>query len=127
MSSLPERIRDVSTLGSIEIFTPKPDRSLWYFRDVLGMEVVHAEGGWVYLRGYGDFAVSTLKLTGAKRAGVGTIAWRAVSPAALERRALALDAAGLGVGWSDQAFGRGRTYHFKDPDGHAMALYYDEQ
>ena len=127
MAGLPERVRDVSTLGSIELLTPKPDRSLWYFKDVLGMEVVHAEGSSTYLRGYGDFAVSTLKLTGAKGAGVGTVAWRAVSPAALDRRVRALEAAGLGVGWSDKDFGRGRTYHFKDPDGHAMAIYYDEQ
>lgn len=119
-------MHDVATLGSIELLTPKPEQSLWYFRDVLGMEAVYEERESVYLRGYGDFAASTLKLTAARHAGVGTVAWRATSRAALERRAQALDQAGLGLRWSDGDFGRGRSYHFRDPDGHAMAMYYDE-
>jgi catechol 2,3 dioxygenase len=127
VASSVEPIRDIATLGSIELLTPKPDRSLWYFKDVLGMEVVHAEGSSVFLRGYGDYAASTLKLTGADQAGVGTVAWRAISSAALDRRARALEQAGLGLRWSEKDFGRGRTYHFRDPDGHSMAIYYDEQ
>ena len=51
------------------------------------MEKVHSEGQSVYLRGSGDYAASTLKLTEAKAGGIGTISWRAFSPAALERRA----------------------------------------
>ena len=35
-----EPIHDIAHLGSVELLTPKFDRSLWYFRDVLGMEVV---------------------------------------------------------------------------------------
>jgi catechol 2,3-dioxygenase len=122
-----EFVRDIATLGSIELLTPKADQSLWYFKHVLGMEVADAEGDSVYLRGYGDFAVSTLKLTAAKQAGVGTIAWRAASPAALERRVAALQAHGSGERWSEKDFGRGPTYHFRDPDGHRMAVYYEEQ
>ena len=127
MAAAPEPVRDIATLGSIELLTPKPQQSLWYFRDVLGMEVAHTDGNSVYLRGYGDFAVSTLKLTGAKHSGVGTITWRAASPAALQRRARALEARGLGVRWSENDFGRGPTYHFRDPDGHSMGVYYEEQ
>ena len=127
MTNAHEPIHDIATIGSIEIFSPKPDRSLWYFKDVLGMEAAHTEGDSVYLRGYGDFALYTLKLTANKAAGPGTIAWRAVSPAALERRVKALEAAGLGGRWSERDFGRGRTFHFRDPDGHAMAIYYDEE
>ena len=36
-----EPIHDIAHLGSVELFTPKPDKSLWYFRDLLGMEPVH--------------------------------------------------------------------------------------
>jgi len=122
-----EPIHDIATLGNIELLTPKPEKSLWYFRDVLGMEVVHEAGSKVYLRGYGDFAASTLTLTAAKHAGIGTVAWRTVGDAALDRRVRALSAAGLGVGWSESDFGRGRTYNFRDPDGHPMAVYYDEK
>ena len=69
MTATPERIQDIAHLGSVELLTPKLDRSLWYFKDVLGMEVVHVDGQSVYLRGYGDHAASALKLTAAAEAG----------------------------------------------------------
>ena len=122
-----EPVRDVAHFGHIELFTPKPAESLFYFQELLGMAVVHQEGPSFYLRGYGDYAASTLKLTEAKESGVGRIAWRAVSPAALERRAKAIEDAGLAVGWSNGDFGRGRTFQFHDPDGHPMEIYYEEQ
>jgi catechol 2,3-dioxygenase len=127
MADRPEPIQDVAHLGSVELLTPQPERSLWYFRDVLGMELVHTRGGSAYLRGYGDYAVTSVKLTAAGQAGVGTVAWRAVSPAALARRARAIERAGLGLGWSDGDYGRGPSYRFRDPDGHAMEVYYEEQ
>ena len=127
MAAAPEPIHDIAHLGSVELFTPKPEQSLWYFRDLLGMEPVHQSGASVYLRGYGDYATSTLKLTGAKDAGVGVVSWRAASPQALERRAAALEADGLGIGWTNGDYGRGRSYRFHDPDGHTMEIYYEEQ
>jgi catechol 2,3-dioxygenase len=122
-----EPIRDIAHLGHVELFTPKPDESLYYFAELLGMEQVHAEGRSAWLRGYGDYAASTLKLTEAAKPGVGRLAWRTVSPQALERRVAAVEAAGLGVGWSNGDYGRGPSYRFRDPDGHEMELYYEEQ
>src|SRR5690554_447737 len=127
MTERGEPIHDVAHLGSVELLTPAPERSLWYFRDLLGMEPVHVSGPSVYLRGYGDYATSTLKLTAAADAGVGCVSWRTTSPQALERRAKAIEAAGLGLGWTNGDFGRGRSYRFRDPDGHVMELYYEEQ
>jgi len=126
MTDRPERIQDIAHLGSVELLTPQPARSLWYFRDMLGMEIVHRSGQSAYLRGYGDYATSTLKLTEAKAPGVGCISWRAVSPQALARRAAAIEKTGLGLGWTESDFGRGRSYRFKDPDGHRMEIYYEE-
>jgi catechol 2,3-dioxygenase len=127
MAAAPEPIHDIAHLGSVELLTPKPEQSLWYFRDLLGMEPVHQSGPSVYLRGYGDYATSTLKVTGSRAAGVGCISWRAASPQALERRARAIEEAGLGIGWTNGDFGRGRSYRFRDPDGHTMEIYYEEQ
>ena len=115
MSAQPEPIHDIAHLGSVELFTPKPEKSLWYFRDLLGMEPVHQSGNSVYLRGYGDYATSTLKLTAAADAGVGCISWRCLSPQSLERRAKEIEQAGLGLGWSNGDFGRGRSFRFRDP------------
>jgi catechol 2,3-dioxygenase len=122
-----EPINDIAHLGHVELLTPKPDESLWYFSDILGMENVHQEGRSVYLRGYGDYATTTLKLTEADDAGVGHISWRAVSEPALERRVQAIEASGLGIGWTNGDFGHGKSYQFNDPDGHLLEIYYDEQ
>lgn len=127
MNDQPEPIQDIAHLGGVELFTPRPERSLWYFRDVLGMEEVHREGRTVYLRAYGDYALSTLRLTEAPAAGVARVSWRAASPAALMRRVEAIAATGQGEGWSNGDFGRGPAYRFRDPDGHPMEVYYEEQ
>lgn len=123
----PEPIRDIAHLGHVELNTPRPSESLWYFRDLLGMEVAHEEGQSVYLRGYGDYATTTLKLTEAKEAGVAHIAWRTVSPQALDRRAKAIEESGYGLGWSNGDFGHGKCYRFRDPDGHLQEVYYEEE
>jgi len=120
-------LHDIAHLGSVELLTPAFDRSLWYFHDLLGMEVVQRTATAAYLRGYGDHAATTLKLTAAPGPGVGCVAWRATSPEALERRAVALQEAGLGIGWTNGDFGRGRSFRFHDPDGHVMEVYWEEQ
>ena len=127
MTGTDERLHDIAHLGAVELLTPKPEQSLWFFRDVLGMELVHQESGAAWLRGYGDHAAATLKLSSAPQPGVGTIAWRADSAAALERRAEALAAAGFGDGWGNGDYGRGPSYRFRDPDGHRMEVYFEEQ
>jgi len=67
-----ERIQDVAHLGRMELLTPKLDRTRWYFETLLGMEVAHAAGKSLYLRGYGDYAASTLKLTESDRPASGS-------------------------------------------------------
>jgi catechol 2,3-dioxygenase len=121
-----ERIQDVAHLGRMELLTPKLDRTRWYFETLLGMEVAHAAGKSLYLRGYGDYAASTLKLTESDRPGIGFISWRTASPEALERRVKAVQGAGLGERWDEGEFGRGPAYRFRDPDGHRMEIYYEE-
>ncbi len=121
-----EPIHDVACLGHVELLTPRLDRSVWYFRDVLGMEVTHTTGTSIHLRGYGDHAVSCLKLTPADQPGIGCMSWRAASQPALERRVRALAAIACGDGWVPEDGGRGRAFRFRDPDGHRMEIYYEE-
>src|SRR4051812_10967915 len=92
-------IQDIAHLGHVEILTPRPEESLWFFKKVLGMEETTRQGQSVYLRAWGDYECHTLKLTEARQAGLGHVGWRSVSPQALERRAQALDAHGAGLGW----------------------------
>nr|BBH95777.1 catechol 2,3-dioxygenase [Thermogemmatispora argillosa] len=125
MTDLQEPIRDVAHLGHVELLTPRPAESLWFFTEVLGMTVTDRQGQSVYLRAYGDYEHCTLKLTEAPHAGLGHVGWRTVSPQALERRAQALSSQGYGQGWIDGDIGHGRAFRFTDPDGHVMELYYE--
>jgi catechol 2,3-dioxygenase len=122
-----EPIQDVAHLGHVELLSPKPDESLWFFKEVLGMEEAAREGRSIYLRAYGDFDHNTLKLTEAENAGPGHIGWRTVSPQALERRVRALEESGRGEGWIEGDLGHGPAYRFTDPDGHVMEVYYEAE
>ncbi|MBV9258649.1 MAG: catechol 2,3-dioxygenase [Ktedonobacteraceae bacterium] len=125
MTDIPEPIQDIAHLGHAEILTPKPDESLHFFQDILGMHVVARQDQSVYLRAWGDYDHCTLKLTEAKQAGLGHVGWRAVSPQALTRRVQALSRNGYGTGWIEGDVGHGAAYQFTDPDGHPMEVYYE--
>ena len=53
------------------------------------------------------------------------MALRTWSPEALERRVAAVEAAGLGLGWSEGDVGHGPAYRCTDPDGHVFELLYE--
>jgi catechol 2,3-dioxygenase len=122
-----EPVYDVAHLGRVELLTPDLPASLDFFVDVLGMDVVERAGDTVYLRAWGDYEHASLQLTAADGPGVGTIAWRASSDAALERRVAAVEASGRGEGWVSGAAGHGRSFLFSDPDGHRMTVYYESR
>jgi catechol 2,3-dioxygenase len=127
MSTAHDPIHDIAHLGHVELMTPKLEESLWYFTELLGMAVTDRGAGCAYLRGYGDYAHTTLKLTAAAEPGVGHIAWRARSPAALERRVTVIEREGLGIGWINGDLGHGPAFQFTDPDGHRMEVYFEER
>ncbi|HLH75078.1 MAG TPA: catechol 2,3-dioxygenase [Chloroflexota bacterium] len=122
-----EPIHDLAHLGHLELLTPKPEESLHFFTNVLGMSVTARAGQSVFLRGYGDYERHTVKLTEDCQAGIAHIAWRTTSRPALVRRVAALEAAGCGRGWIDGDLGHGPAYRFVDPDGHLMELYYETE
>ena len=62
---------DLAHLAHVEILTPKPEESLRFFVDIMGMTASGREGNSVYLRGWDDYEFHTLKLTAANAAGHG--------------------------------------------------------
>jgi catechol 2,3-dioxygenase len=69
---------DVAHLGHLELLTPKPEESLRFFRDVLGLTESGRKCESVYLRGWDDYERHTLKLTASKEPrGTGTARCRA--------------------------------------------------
>jgi catechol 2,3-dioxygenase len=120
-----EPLFEVAQLATVELYSPVRDESVAFFSGILGMYTVKKDARSTYLRGYEDPYAYSLKITDAKHAGSGVTGFRAHSPQALERRAEALQAAGLGDGWIDGDFGHGRAYRFHTPDGHKMKLFFD--
>jgi len=107
------------------MFTPRGEDSLAFFVEVMGMEIDAQDGPSTYLRCCHDYQRWSLKLTASDTSGMGVLGLRAWSREALERRVAMVEATGLGEGWTDGDLGRGRSYRFRDPDGHVFELYYE--
>jgi catechol 2,3-dioxygenase len=122
-----EPIHDLAHIGHAELLTPFPEDTVRFFTELFGMEIEARQGESVYLRGWGDYQRYSLKVTESSLPGLGHMAIRAWSPQALERRVSAIEATGLGLGWSEGDLGHGPAYRFTDPDGHPMELYYETE
>jgi catechol 2,3-dioxygenase len=122
-----EPIMDVAHLGHLELLTPKPEESLQFFVQVMGMTESGREGDSVYLHAYDDYERHSLKLTASKLPGLGHVAYRTRTPQALERRVAALKGSGFDIGWTDGDLAHGPAFLCQDPDGHRIELYYETQ
>jgi catechol 2,3-dioxygenase len=118
---------DIAHLGHVELLTPTPEQSLWFFTEVMGMTAVSTEGDSVYLRTWDNYERHSLVLTAHSTSGIRRTALRASSEEALKRRVAAIEQAGLGIGWTEGRPGIGDTYVFTDPDGHELELYYGSE
>lgn len=116
---------DLAHLGHVELLTARPDESLRFFVDIMGMTESGRDRDSVYLRGWDDYEFHTLKLTASHTSGVGHVAFRTWSPEALDRRVHELEAMGAGLGWVDGDLGHGKAYRARNADGHVFELYYD--
>ncbi len=118
---------EVAHLGHVELLTPEFDRSLWFFTEVLGLSECGRVGDSVYLRTWDNYEHHSLVLTAHHTSGIRRTALRASSAGALKRRVAAIEAAGLGLGWTEGRPGIGDTYVFADPDGHEFELYWESE
>jgi catechol 2,3-dioxygenase len=117
--------RLISQLAHVELRTPRPDESLQFMTQVLGLEETARDGQSVYLRCWGDHFNYSLQLTEAAQPGLGHAAWRAEGPQQLERAVAALEATGLGEGWIEASLGHGPAYRYRGPGGHVHEIVWD--
>ena len=95
--------RLIAHLAHVEVLTPTPERSLAFYRDVIGLEESGRAGQSVYLRGWGEWSHHSVQLTEAPHPGLGHVGWRTWSPEDLERAVAKVEAAGAGEGWYEDA------------------------
>lgn len=116
---------EIAHLARAELLTPVPEKTEWFFTELLGMYVTKREGQSVYLRSYEDPYQWSLKITEAPSAGLGHLGVRTTSAAALDRRADALKADSVNLSWGENEFGYGKTLHFQTPDGHGVSAFWE--
>ncbi|MBV8217463.1 MAG: VOC family protein [Solirubrobacterales bacterium] len=115
----------ISQLAHVELLTPRPEESLTFMRDVMGLYESERVGQSVYLRGWGDFFHHSLVLTEAPEPGLGHVGWRARGPEELQTAVERLEATGLGEGWYEDAIGHGPAYRYRGPGGHLHELFWE--
>src|SRR3954469_4142307 len=117
--------RLISQLAHVELLTPKPQESLDFFTEVMGLDECGRDGQSVFLRCWGDYFHHSVVLTEAPETGLGHASWRAEGPEQLERAVATVEAAGAGEGWIDGAVGHGRAYRYKGPGGHRHEIFWE--
>ncbi len=107
----------LSQLAHVEVFSPRPQDSVDWYVDVLGLEETGRVGQSVYLRGWAEWLHSSLIVTEAPQPGLGHIGWRAYGPGDPEAVAKRLDGSEHAIGWVDESVGHGPAFRFHAPAG----------
>lgn len=118
----------IAHAGSITIGTPDLAKSLWFFRDLLGMEVTAESEGVAYLRGYQELTHHSLVLTQQDTAAINTYSFRVSRREDVELFHNQITAEEVDVRYlpAGTEIGRGEAVRFLLPGGgHPIELYYD--
>lgn len=118
----------ISHAGAINLGTKDIEKSLGFFRDVLGMEEVERDGDVAYLRAYQELGHHSLVLGQQEENGVNSFSFRTQRPQDVELfyeelQRLEMEAIEVPAGTEK---GRGTAVRFLLPGGeHPFELYYD--
>ena len=115
----------ISQLSHVELFSPKPDETVSFMTDVLGLSETARDGQSVYLRAWSEYFHHSMKITEGPRPGLGHAAFRTDGPQELEEAAKRLEGAGLQGRWIDGDVGHGRAYQWWMPGGHLCEIVWD--
>jgi catechol 2,3-dioxygenase len=116
----------LSQLAHVEIISPRPEESVRWFHDVLGLEITTSEGQSAYLRGWGEFLHHSLVITEGPQPALGHIGWRTYGPGDVDVIASRI-APELVEGWIDSSVGHGRALRFRTPSGHPTEVFWETE
>jgi catechol 2,3-dioxygenase len=102
----------LSQLAYVELVSPRPEETVRWMIDVLGLEESAREGQSVYLRGFAEWLHSSMIVTEGPEPGLGRIGWRTYGPGDPETIAQRIDGE-----WVAERPGRGAAYAFRAPAG----------
>lgn len=118
----------IAHAGGIHLGTADLTKSLWFFRDILGMEVTAEAEGVAYLRGYQEKVHHSLTLTQQEESRVNAYSFRVSRPQDVElfHDEILRDDVDVRVLPGGSEVGRGDAIRFLMPGGeHPVELYYD--
>lgn len=117
----------LAKLGHVAFETPDLEESLWFFSDLMGLQVVERTDDTAYLCGFRDHEHHTMSLTEGSKGGVDHIGWRTADAASLEGFAEQIESFGLDVERLDPnpEVGVGGSIRFDAPTGHPWEFYWE--
>lgn len=118
----------IAQCGTINLGTSDLEKSLWFYRDLLGMEEVERDGDVAYLRCYQELGHHSLVLTGQAEDVVNSYSFRVARPQDVELFSQELER--QEIEWLEVPAGtergRGTAVRFLVPGSeHPFELYYD--
>lgn len=118
---------EIAKLGFISLVTADLEKSLVFFREVIGLEETEEKNGVHYLRAWGDFQHHTLSIEQGDRGYVKHIGWRTKNSEDVAAFKEILGNEGISVedvgAWATP--GIGQSIKFQVPSGHTFHFYYD--
>lgn len=118
---------EIAKLGHVALVTENIEKSLWFFKEIIGLEETCEVNGTHYLRAWGDFEHHTLSITAGKTSYIDHIGWKAKRREDVANFARLLEDAGTAVRWieADEEAGQGKAIRFELPSGHRFEIYFD--
>ncbi|MER2111520.1 MAG: VOC family protein [Solibacillus isronensis] len=118
---------EIAKLGHVALVSEDLEKSLWFFRDTIGLEETEVVDGVHYLRAWGDFEHHTLSITAGETSYIDHIGWRTKRREDVVTFAQLLEDAGTEVRWikAGEEVAQGEAIRFELPSGHRFELYYD--
>lgn len=116
---------ELAKLGAAHLVTPDLEKSLWFFRDVIGLHVVERFENTVYLRAEMEREHHSLVLEQGDRARLDHVSWRVRQPEDMEAFHTLLTENGNDVTVQAPEDGYGESLRVAMPTGHQLRLYWD--
>lgn len=117
---------EIAKFGHVALVSANLEKSLWFFKEVIGLEETEEVNGVHYLRAWGDFEHHTLSITSGEVSCVDHVAFRTKRPEDVEGFKNLLEQAGVTVRTISEGTeaGQGEAIRFQLPTGHNFELYY---
>ncbi|MBO0704862.1 MAG: VOC family protein [Candidatus Dormibacteraeota bacterium] len=118
---------EIAKLGHVHLVTPDLTKSLWFFHELLGLEITERTETTVYLRANMEREHHSLVLEQGDRARLDHVGWRAKRPEDVEAFARLLRERGTEVTpiAAGTEVGLGDGIRFQLGTGHKFEIYYD--